>query len=72
MHQDETNLQGLWGEGYNRALVGAAHDNPGDDSPIGSPEDYQLPGYFPGSTFPVLASGADLDAAKATHTAQRV
>ena len=65
-------LQGIWGEGYNRAVAGAAQSNAGDDSPMSSPEDYKLPGYFPGAAFPVLASGGDVDAAKATYTAQHI
>ncbi|CAL5228106.1 g11181 [Coccomyxa viridis] len=64
-------LEGIWGEGYNRAVAGAAHGKPDNDSPKSSPNDYKLPGYFPGAAFPVLASGGDLDAAKATYTTQR-
>ncbi len=63
-------LQGIWGEGYNRAVAGAAQSKPDKDSPKSSPDDYKLPGYFPGAAFPILASGGDLDAAKASHTAQ--
>lgn len=72
LHQGCELLQGIWGEGYNRAVAGAAHTNAGDDSPISSPEDYKLPGYFPGAAFPILASGGDLEAAKATYTAQQI
>ena len=73
MHQlrEDRLLQGIWGEGYNRAVAGAANDNQDNDSPVTAPDDHKLPGYFPGAAFPILASGGDLDAAKVTHTAQR-